>query len=190
MSTSLPGVWAAGDCVETTNLVSGKPAWVPLGDTANQMGRVAGTNAATGEDVLEFPGVLGTGIFKVFDLGVGKTGLSEKEATDAGFKVVSAGLWANDRAAYYPGAQKGFLKLIADRATGRLLGAEGAGSGADKLIDICATALWGGLSYPDLVNIDLAYSPPYGPALSPVIQAATILSGKFDRAREGVRASE
>jgi NADPH-dependent 2,4-dienoyl-CoA reductase/sulfur reductase-like enzyme len=190
MKTSLPGVWAAGDCVETTNLVSGRPAWVPLGDTANQMGRVAGTNAAAGEDVLSFPGVLSTGIFKVFDLGVGKTGLSEKEATDAGFEAVSAGLWAKDRAAYYPGAQRGFLKLIADRATGRLLGAEGAGSGTDKLIDICATALWGRLSYPDLVNIDLAYSPPYGPVLSPVIQAATILSGKFERAREGARASE
>jgi NADPH-dependent 2,4-dienoyl-CoA reductase/sulfur reductase-like enzyme len=190
MKTSLPDVWAAGDCVETTNLVSGRPVWVPLGDTANQMGRVAGTNAATGEETLEFPGILGTGIFKVFDLGVGKTGLSEREAEDAGFEVVSAGLEANDRAAYYPGASKVFLKLIADRATGRLLGAESAGSGADKLTDICAAALWGRLSYPDLVNIDLAYAPPYGPALSPVIQAATILSGKFDRAREGVRASE
>jgi NADPH-dependent 2,4-dienoyl-CoA reductase/sulfur reductase-like enzyme len=190
MKTSVPNVWAAGDCVETTNLVSGRPTWVPLGDTANQMGRVAGTNAATGEETLEFPGILGTGIFKVFDLGVGKTGLSEREAEDAGFEVVSAGLWAYDSAAYYPGAQKVFLKLIADRATGRLLGAESAGSGADKLTDICAAALWGRLSYPDLVNIDLAYAPPYGPALSPVIQAATILSGKFDRAREGVRASE
>jgi CoA-dependent NAD(P)H sulfur oxidoreductase len=190
MKTSVPDVWAAGDCVETNNLVSGRPNWVPLGDTANQMGRVAGTNAATGDETLEFPGILGTGIFKVFDLGVGKTGLSEKEAEDAGFEVVSAGLWAYDRAAYYPGARKVFLKLIADRATGRLLGAESAGSGADKLTDICATALWGRLSYPDLVNIDLAYAPPYGPTLSPVIQAATILSGKFDRAREGVRASE
>ena len=190
MKTTVPDVWAAGDCVETTNLVSGSPTWVPLGDTANQMGRVAGTNAATGEETLEFPGILGTGIFKVFDLGVGKTGLSEKEAGDAGFEVASAGLEANDRATYYPGARKVFLKLIADRATGRLLGAESAGSGADKLTDICAAALWGRLSYPDLVNIDLAYSPPYGPALSPVIQAATILSGKFDRSREGVRASE
>ena len=190
MKTSLPDVWAAGDCAETTNLVSGRPAWVPLGDTANQMGRVAGTNAAKGEEILEFPGVLGTGIFKVFDLDVGKTGLSEAEAEDAGFEVVSAGLETYDRAAYYPGAQKAFLKLIADRETGRLLGAEAAGSGADKLTDVCATALWGGLSYPDLINLDLAYAPPYGPALSPVIQAATILSGKFEHAREGVRASE
>jgi CoA-dependent NAD(P)H sulfur oxidoreductase len=190
MKTSVPGVWAAGDCVETTNLVSGRPTWVPLGDTANQMGRVAGTNAATGDETLEFPGILGTGIFKVFGLDVGKTGLSEKEAEDEGFEVVSAGLWAYDRAAYYPGAGKVFLKLIADRAKGRLLGAEAAGSGADKLTDICAAALWGRLSYPDLVNIDLAYAPPYGPALSPVIQAATILSGKFGRAREGLRTSE
>src|SRR5215217_1888200 len=190
MKTSVPDVWAAGDCVETTNLVSGRPTWVPLGDTANQMGRVAGTNAVTGDETLEFPGILGTGIFKVFDLGVGQTGLSEKEAEDAGFEVVSAGLWAYDRAAYYPGAQQVFLKLIADRTTGRLLGSESAGTGADKLTDICAAALWGRLSYPDLVNIDLAYAPPYGPALSPVIQAATILSGKFDRAREGLKASE
>jgi NADPH-dependent 2,4-dienoyl-CoA reductase/sulfur reductase-like enzyme len=192
MRTAIPDVWAAGDCVETTNLVSGKPAWAPLGDTANQMGRVAGTNAASpaGEDNLEFPGVLGTGIFKVFSLGVGKTGLSEREAADAGYETASAEIEARDRAGYYPGAEKVFLKLIADGKTGRLLGAEAAGSGADKLVDVCATALWGRLSYPDLVDIDLAYSPPFGPTLSPVIQAATILAGKFDRARQGVRATE
>ena len=193
MRTNLPDVWAAGDCVETVNLVSGTPAWVPLGDTANQMGRVVGTNVASpaGEEVLTFPGVLGTGIFKVFDLGVGKTGLSEEEAADAGFETASASIEARDRAGYYPGAEKVFLKLIADAQTGRLLGAEAAGSGADKLTDICATALWGGLSYPDLINIDLAYSPPYGPALSPVIQAATILSGSLEaHAQEGVRASQ
>ena len=192
MRTAIPDVWAAGDCVETTNLVSGKPAWVPLGDTANQMGRVAGTNAASpaGKDTLEFPGVLGTGIFKVFDLNVGKTGLSEWEASEAGFDFVSADIEARDRAGYYPGAEKVFLKLIADRASGRLLGAEAAGSSTDKLIDVCATAIWGRLSYPDLIDLDLAYSPPYGPALSPVIQAATILSGKFDRAKEGVRVTE
>ncbi len=190
MKTNLPDVWAAGDCIETVNLVSGEAAWVPLGDTANQMGRVAGTNAATGEDALDFPGVLGTGIFKVYDLGVGKTGLSEAEAEAAGHETVSAGIESRDRAGYYPGSQKVFLKLIADAETGRILGAESAGSGADKLTDICATAIWAGLSYPDLINIDLAYSPPFGPALSPVIQAATILSGKFEQAKEGVRATK
>jgi CoA-dependent NAD(P)H sulfur oxidoreductase len=190
MKTSLPDVWAAGDCVEAVNLVSGKPAWIPLGDTANQMGRVAGTNAATGEDTLEFPGILGTGIFKVFDLAVGKTGLSEKEAEEAGFEPVSATVETTDRAGYYPGVGKVFLKLIADASSGRLLGAEAAGYGAAKLADICATAIWGKLAYPDLINLDLAYAPPYGPVLSPVIRAATVLSGEFDRTRGGVRASE
>jgi NADPH-dependent 2,4-dienoyl-CoA reductase/sulfur reductase-like enzyme len=190
MKTNLPDVWAAGDCVETLNLVSGEPVWVPLGDTANQMGRVAGTNAATGGDTLEFPGILGTGIFKVFDLGVGKTGLSEEEAEEAGFETVSAAIETTDRASYYPGAGKVLIKLISDQRTGRLIGAEAAGYGAAKLTDICATAIWGKLSYPDLVNLDLAYAPPYGPALSPVIQAATVLSGEFERARRGVRATE
>jgi NADPH-dependent 2,4-dienoyl-CoA reductase/sulfur reductase-like enzyme len=190
MKTNLPDVWAAGDCVEAVNLVSGKPVWIPLGDTANQMGRVAGTNAATGEDTLEFPGVLGTGIFKVFDLGVGKTGLSEEEAEEAGFETLSAAIETTDRASYYPGVGKVFIKLISDGSTGCLIGAEAAGYGAAKLTDVCATALWGRLSYPDLVNLDLAYAPPFGPVLSPVIQAATVLSGEFERARRGVRASE
>ena len=190
LQTNLPDVWAAGDCVETTNLASGEPTWVPLGDTANQMGRVAGTNAATGEDTLRFPGVLGTGIFKVFDLGVGKTGLSEKEAEDAGFEVLSAGIESNDRAGYYPGLDKVFLKLIVDKESGRLLGAEGVGSGADKLIDVCATAIWGKLTVADLVNIDLAYAPPFSPTLSPVIQVATVLSGKLEKQVRGLRISE
>src|SRR3712207_3248321 len=94
------------------------------------------------------------------------------------------------RASYYPGVGEVFLKLIAERPTGRLIGAEAAGYGADKLTDICATAIWGKLAYPDLVNLDLAYAPPYGPALSPVVQAATVLSGEFDRVRRGVRAAE
>ncbi|MDQ4107063.1 MAG: FAD-dependent oxidoreductase, partial [Actinomycetota bacterium] len=190
LKTNLPGVWAAGDCVETVNLASGETTWVPLGDTANQMGRVAGTNAATGEDTLEFPGVLGTGIFKVFDLGVGKTGLSRKEAEEAGFEVTSADVESPSRAGYYPGPETVFLKLISDKSTSRLFGAQGAGAGVDKLIDVCATAIWGRLSVPDLVNLDLAYAPPYGPVLSPVIQAASVLSGKLERASEGIRASE
>lgn len=190
MRTNVPDVWAAGDCVESTNLVSGEADWVPLGDTANQMGRVAGTNAASGEDTLEFPGVLGTGIFKVFDLGVAKTGLSEQEAEDAGFEVVSAIVEAQNRAGYFPGVENVLLKLISDAETGCILGAETVGGGADRLVDVCATAIWGGLSYPDLVNIDLAYAPPFGPTLSPVIQAATVLSGKFEKQVRGVRTSE
>ncbi len=193
LRTSLPDVWAAGDCVESVNLVTGKATWVPLGDTANQMGRVVGTNATRGydsEDILEFPGVLGTGVFKVFDLGVAKTGLSEEAAENAGFAVVSAAISSADKAAYYPGANPTFVKLIADGATGRLLGAEIVGGNADKYVDICATAIWGRLSYPDLVNLDLAYAPPFGPTLSPVIAAASVLTGELEKKIEGIRASE
>jgi CoA-dependent NAD(P)H sulfur oxidoreductase len=188
--TSLPEVWAAGDCATSTNLITGEPDWEPLGDTANQMGRVAGTNAARGEDVLEFPGILNTGVFKVFDLAVAKTGLSEEEAHGAGFDAVSASVESGSKAGYYPGGGPVFVKLVADRETGRLLGAEIAGKNADKYVDICATALWGELSYPDLVNLDLAYAPPFGPTLSPVIAAASVLAGEFEKEIEGVRAAE
>jgi CoA-dependent NAD(P)H sulfur oxidoreductase len=190
LRTSLPDVWAAGDCAESMNLITGEPGWEPLGDTANQMGRVAGTNAAHGEDVLEFPGILNTGVFKVFDLGVAKTGLSEEEAHGLGFDAVSATVESGSKAGYFPGGGRVFVKLVADGETGRLLGAEVAGENADKYVDICATALWGRLSYPDLVNLDLAYAPPFGPTLSPVIAAASVLANEFEKEIEGVQASE
>ena len=193
LRTNLPDVWAAGDCAESTNLVTGEAFWAPLGDTANQMGRVAGTNAAApgGEDsgVLEFPGVLGTVIFKVFDLAVAKTGLTEEDATDAGYEVATAAVERPSIASYYPGAGSVYLKLVADRNSGRLLGAEAVGDTADKLVDICATAIWGKLSYPDLVNLDFAYAPPFGPALNPIIQAARVISYQLVR-KCGVRAPE
>lgn len=193
LRTSLPDVWAAGDCVESADLLTGEPTWVPLGDTANQMGRVAGTNAAqgfAGVDALQFPGVLGTGVFKVFDLGVAKTGLSEEGAEEAGYEVVTATLESKSKAGYYPGGGPVFVKLIADWATGRLIGAEILGASVDKYVDICATAIWGKLSYPDLINLDLAYAPPFGPVLSPIVQAASILANEFEKRTEGVRATE
>ena len=190
LKTSLPDVWAAGDCVESVHLVTGEPGWEPLGDTANQMGRVAGTNAGRGEDVLEFPGILNTGVFKLFDLGVAKTGLSEEEAEEAGFEVVTATVESKSKAGYFPGAKPTLIKLTADGATGRLLGAEIVGGSADKYVDICATAIWGKLSYPDLVNLDLAYAPPFGPTLSPVIGAASVLANEFEKKIEGIRAVE
>jgi len=190
LKTNLPDVWAAGDCVESVNLVTGEAIWAPLGDTANQMGRVAGTNAAHGEDILEFPGVLDTGLFKIFDLGVAKTGLSEDAAQEAGFEVVTASVESVSKAGYYPGGQSTFIKLIVDGVTGRLVGAQIAGGNADKYVDICATAIWGKLAYPDLINLDLAYAPPFGPTLSPVIAAASVLAGEFEKKTEGVRARE
>jgi NADPH-dependent 2,4-dienoyl-CoA reductase/sulfur reductase-like enzyme/rhodanese-related sulfurtransferase len=188
LRTTAPDVWAAGDCVESRHVVSGGPVWVPLGDTANQMGRVAGTNVAGG--AAEFPGVLGTGVFKVFDLAVAKTGLSLEEAREAGFDATCATVESRSTAGYYPGGRPVFLKLVADRASGRMLGAEAVGGNADKLIDVCATAVWGALTHRDLLNIDLAYAPPFGPTLSPVITAAGVLGNRLEDGGREIGAPE
>ena len=159
-----PGIYAAGDCCETTDRVTGKTTWLPLGDIANLQGRVAGENAAGGN--ASFPGVLGTAIFKTFDLNVACTGLSEAAARDAGYDAVSVNVNRSDRARYYPGGNTLAIKLVADRQGGRLLGAQVVGPGkADKMIDIAATALLGRLTCEDLENADLAYAPPVQPGV-------------------------
>lgn len=178
METRTPGIYAAGDCCETVNRLNGKPVWMPLGDIANLQGRVAGENAAGGN--AHFPGVFGTAIFKSFDLAVGMTGLSEQAAQESGFDPVSVEMEGSDRARYYPGRRQFSFKLVADRRSGLVLGAQAVGSGTvDKMIDIVATALLGKLTCADLENADLAYSPPFSPALSPVIVAAGALKNKM-----------
>ena len=178
METNVKGVFAAGDCAQSFHRLTRVPIWNPLGDIANLQGRVAGENAAGGN--ARFPGVLGTGIFKTFDLNVGLTGLSEAAAREAGLSPIAAVISARDKARYYPGAHELTLKLIAESGSGRLLGAQAVGPGAvDKMIDIAATALLGGLSCRDLENADLAYAPPFSPVLSPIIVAASTLSSKL-----------
>ena len=177
MQTRVPGVYAAGDCCETVDRVTGKTTWLPLGDIANLQGRVAGENAAGGD--ASFPGVLGTAIFKTFDLNVACTGLSETAARQAGYEAVSVNVSRSDRARYYPGGNSLAIKLVADKQGGRLLGAQVIGPGkADKMIDIAATALLGRLTCEDLENADLAYAPPFSPVLSPMITAAGALNSK------------
>ena len=177
MQTQSPGIYAAGDCCETIDRVTGKTTWLPLGDIANLQGRVAGENAAGGN--ASFPGVLGTAIFKTFDFNVACTGLSEAAARKAGYDAVSVNVNRSDRARYYPGGSSLAIKLVADRQGGRLLGAQVVGPGkADKMIDIAATALLGRLTCEDLENADLAYAPPFSPVLSPMITAAGALNSK------------
>jgi NADPH-dependent 2,4-dienoyl-CoA reductase/sulfur reductase-like enzyme len=178
METRTPGIFAAGDCGETVNRITGKPVWMPLGDIANLQGRVAGENAAGGS--AHFPGVFGTAIFKSFDLGVAMTGLSEQAALESGFDPVSVEMVGSDRARYYPGRRQFSFKLVADRCSGLVLGAQAIGTGTvDKMIDIVATALLGKLTCADLENADFAYSPPFSPVLSPVIVAAGALNKKL-----------
>ena len=178
METSVRGIYAAGDCAETKHLVSGKPAWFPLGSTANKQGRVAGANIAGGNK--SFPGVLGTSIVKVFDLSVGRTGLTEREAREAGINPLAVTVTTPVRPGYYPGGGKVTLKMTADRGSKRLLGVQAAGdSSVDKIVDTAAAALTGGLGIEALTNVDLAYSPPYAPALGAIIVAAGVLEEKL-----------
>ncbi len=187
METSIPGIYACGDCVEHTHLVTGKPVWRPLGSTANKTGRIAG-DAATGGP-LEFRGILGTGIFSVFGLAVAQTGLSEREAREAGFDAVVCHNIKPDRPEYLGGKEM-VIKGIADRATGRLLGAEIVGeSGVDKRIDVFATAITFGAKAEDLFHLDLAYAPPFSTTKDPVMYTGMILDNAISRGRPLITAS-
>lgn len=178
METRVPGIFAAGDCAESRHRLTQKPVWNPLGDIANLQGRVAGENAAGGN--ARFPGVLGTSIFKCFNLNVGLTGLTELAARESGFSPVTTTIKARDKARYYPGVRDLTVKLVAEANSGRLLGAQAVGFGAvDKTLDIAATGLLGNLGCRDLEYADLAYAPPFGPVLSPILVAASDLSKKI-----------
>ncbi len=173
MQTDDPCIFAAGDCVESLNLVTGKPTLIPMGSAANKQGRAAGANAM-GRSVA-VKGFTGTVIVKVFDLAVAKTGLSEAESVKEGFSPLVTYVLAGDHAGYYPDAKELQIKTVADRATGRLLGAQVVGEkGVDKRIDVMATAIYNGMALDDLLQLDLAYAPPYSAARDPVIVAGAV----------------
>jgi NADPH-dependent 2,4-dienoyl-CoA reductase/sulfur reductase-like enzyme/rhodanese-related sulfurtransferase len=173
LRTSDPHIWAAGDMVEVVQRVSGRRLRVPLAGPANRQGRIAATNALGG--AMRYGGALGTSVVKVFEATAAMTGLSERAAREAGFEVGVAVIHKDHHAGYYPGAKELSLKLIYDRATARLLGAQAFGeAGVDKRIDVLATALASGMTVGDLAELDLAYAPPYGSANDPVNVAAFV----------------
>jgi CoA-dependent NAD(P)H sulfur oxidoreductase len=172
--TSAAGVYAAGDCCETLQRVSGRRVWHPLAQPAVKQGWVAGANAARDGAATDarFAGVVGTNVVKVFRLEVARTGLSLAEAKDAGFDASETETETLSRARYYPGGSKVLTRLVADR-TGRLLGAQSVGrEGVAGRIDVYAAALHAGLKVEDLERLDLAYAPPYAPTIDPIIRAA------------------
>ena len=171
MRTSVPDVFAAGDCVALPHLVTGRPAYVPLGPAANKTGRVAGTVAAGGQAA--FAGVVGTAVVKVFGLSVARTGLSLTEARAAGLDAYATDSTGRSRAKYYPGSEALDVRLV-HGGDGRLLGAQfaGQGDGAAKRVDVAAVALQAGLSVSDLTGLDLSYAPPFAPVYEPLILAA------------------
>ena len=171
MRTNIDSIYAAGDCCESYHRISGKPVYYPLGDIANKHGRVAGANIG-GQDLV-FPGIVGSNCFKVFNLEVASTGLTEQESTEAGFDPTSVTIQGVSKPHGYPGAAKLWLRLVADKNSGRLLGAQGVGgNGVVSRINILATVLTAGLSVQELAYLDLAYAPPFSGSWDPIHIAA------------------
>ncbi|WP_091539852.1 FAD-dependent oxidoreductase [Modestobacter sp. DSM 44400] len=171
MHTEVDGVWAAGDCVESRHRLSGQRMVVALGTHANKQGRVAGINIGGG--YATFPGVIGTAITKVCDLEVARTGLSSQEAQAAGYSFVTASVDSTTTAGYFPGAQPIRLKMIAERRSGRLLGAQVVGrAGSAKRIDALAVCIWNEMTVDQILSLDLSYAPPFAPVWDPVLIAA------------------
>lgn len=166
--TSDPDIYAAGDAVETLNLVTGKRARIPLAGPANKQGRVAGANAAGGD--LQFHGALGTAIVESMGITAAKTGFSEHEAKAHGLNYFVSLTHPLDHAEYYPGAEALHMKLVVEQQTGRLLGAQIVGDqGVVKRIDVLATAIHAKLNVQDLEQLDLAYAPQFNSAKGPVL---------------------
>jgi len=179
MLTSTKYIYACGDCAESYSCLTGQNMYRPLGSTANKTGRIVGESLNGGS--LEFRGILGTGIFKVFDKVIAYTGLSEKEALKEGYEIVICHNIKPDKAMYY-GGQEMIIKGVADKNTGRLLGIQIVGtSGVDKRIDVFVTAITFGAKAEDLSHLDLAYAPPFSTAKDPVMYTGMILENEINR---------
>lgn len=188
MMTNIKDVYACGDCAESYSVITKKPLYRPLGSTANKMGRIAGDQVSGGN--LEFRGILGTGIFKLFDMTVAQTGLTEREALNEGFQTVVCHNIKLDKPEYYHGKEM-VIKAIADKNTGKLLGVQIVGyTGVDKRIDVFVTAITFGAKVEDLFHLDLAYAPPFSTTKDPVMYTGMILDNSINRGRELITPDE
>ncbi len=172
--TSREEIFAAGDCCESYHRVSKRWVHIPLGDIANKQGRVAGQNI--GGYAATFPGVVGSNAFKVFDLEVAMTGLDERTAERSGYVPASEIIWGTPVARSMSRGHRLGLKLIADKTSGKLLGAQAVGqSGAVSRINTLSACLWSGMDLDEIGFMDFAYSPPFGGAWDIIHTAAQIL---------------
>ena len=178
-ATNLPDVYAAGDCAEVRNFITGEPFWSAMGSTANICGRAIARTLT--DTPTPYPGALGTGVVRILPtLNGGRTGLTEAAAREADFDPVSVVSVVDDKAHYYPGSSSFFIKLIADRGTHRLLGMQALGAGAvDKVVDVVVTALYQKMRVEDLDLMDFSYAPPFSTAIHPLVTTGYILENKL-----------
>ena len=185
LRTSDPDIYAGGDCVENTNLLSGRKVFSPMGSTANKHGRVIGENLCNAH--VKFKGVLNTVVVKVHDLNVGKTGLTERDAKELGYEFITAMVSGHDKPHYMPGAKIITVKLIVDVASRKVLGMQAIGEGdVSKRVDVAATALTFGGTIDDLFDIDLAYAPPFNSPIDNVAVAANTVMNKLTGKLKGI----
>ncbi len=178
--TNLADIYTAGDCCEVFNLVSQDWVHTPLGDIANKQGRTAGENAAGGNAT--FSGVVGSAAFKVFELEVAFTGLGMQMARQYGFDADSQVIEAESKVGYMPGSKQMLIKLIFDRQSGRLLGAQMAGKeGVARRINALAVALHQKMTVDEISRLDFAYAPPFSAPFDPILIAAEQASRKVQR---------
>lgn len=179
MQTNDPDIYAAGDCVMVSNVITGKEAYSPMGSSANIEGRLLAKNIAGGDYV--YQGVLGTAVCKLPELNTGRCGLSEAQAIAAGYDVISVVTVVDDKAHYYPDSASFFIKMIADKTTHQFLGLQVLGKGAvDKVVDVAAVALSLKAKLEDLENMDLAYAPPFSTAIHPFVTTLNVLMNKLN----------
>lgn len=190
MKTSIPDIYAAGDCAMVKNALTGKPQWSAMGSTANLAARAMVKRmyrAGKG-----YGGCMGTGVVRLLPtLNGGRTGLTEAQAEEAGYQAVSVVCVLDDKAHYYPDASSFFVKLTADRETRKLLGIQVLGAGAvDKMVDIAVTGISQGMKLEDFDTMDYAYAPPFSTAIHPFVSACYILENKLDGVFESMSPAE
>ncbi len=186
MQTSDPSIYAAGDCIEVTNIITQNKQHFPMGDAANLQGRVVAQNVIRGNSE-EYNGVIGTGICKVFDFTAGSTGLSQKMAEMEGYENILTAIHAAPDKPGFMGASPIIIKLIAAKSTGRLLGMQAVGTGdISKRVAMAAISLHGRLCITQMVNLDLPYAPPFSPAIDNFITAIHVLDNKWQKQMNGI----
>jgi len=178
LRTNVVDIYAAGDCAEALNTVTGKKVYIPLGTTANKQGRIAGENAAGANRTFE--GVVGTAVTKVFDLEVARTGLSPIDAKREGYDFLVSTVKGRSRSSAYPAGKPIIITLVVDKATRRLLGAQMVGEeGVAHRIDTLAACLYGKMTIDDVSRLDLGYAPPFATVWDPILVAANVALKKL-----------
>lgn len=178
METSIPDIYACGDCTEKVNIITNTPVWIPLGSTANKEGRVAAVNLCGGSE--DFEGILGSAVTRYLDLNISMSGLSEKLAQKLGYDTVSVVITKKDKAGYMPEVENITLKLVADRRSHRILGAQAIGCGdADKKVNTVSMGLSRRMTVENLLDVDLTYSPPFSTSVDILHSAARMLKAKL-----------